>query len=920
MDTRQQQADALLKSLQRSRAGQLKIFLGAAPGVGKTCAMLNAARERQAQGCDLLVGLLETHGRQDTEALLAGLPQLPRRQLDYQGQQLTEFDLDAALAARPQLMLVDELAHTNMPGSRHQRRYQDIAELLDAGIDVYTTLNIQHVESLNDLVLQISGVRVRETVPDEFLDRAGQLVFVDLEPAHLLARLAEGKVYLGETAAQARAQFFQPETLTALRELAIKRVMLHVDAQLKTEQQATARSGAYSIADKLLVLISNRRDQEYLLRAGRRVAEKRQVPWLVVWVDTGALQYQSQQQRLQAAFALARELGAETAVLRGPSTLQTIQPFIVEQRVNAVLVGAGTKRRWQPWRRPLYQQLVKAGLPLEVTVCPNPASPVPVLPARVRGLGQISGYGFGVIAVALCSLLALLLQQVLPNSNLVLVYVMAVVLCGLRYGARPALFTALLSFVSFNYFLTEPYFSLSVNKPQDVATLVFLGVIGAVCGPAASRIRQQFLLLRAANSYSELQREFAFALTLVHSSDQLWQVLTRQLQQALPGELILACWQEQQWQLQSAPQQPLLAVDQAALDWSARHQQPAGRFSETLNASRWSTLPLVVAGQTVAVLLWQCPPAQVAQKPADLRLVQSLLQQTGQVWQRLQLVSALESSRVQAEMEQLRSALLSSVSHDLRSPLSAMMGSAESLLVLERQLSAADRHELLGTILSESQRLDRYIQNLLDMTRLGHGGLKLERDWVEINDILASARQRLKRFFPAQELQIQMDGTVPPLYVHAALLEQAIFNILENAARFSPAGVPVTILVRPEPSVGAGPACCRLEIEDKGPGIAADLREKVFDMFYVVADGDSKKHNTGMGLAICRGMIGAHGGTVRAEAARSGQGSCFVIEIPLSGGGTPVATDLPAATNLPAAPDLPAESQPRVASNLEFSQ
>lgn len=882
MDTRTQQADALLKNLQQGRAGQLKIFLGAAPGVGKTCAMLNAARERQAQGCQLLVGLLETHGRQDTQALLAGLPQLARRQLDYQGQLLTEFDLDAALAARPQLILVDELAHTNVPGSRHQRRYQDIAELLEAGIDVYTTLNIQHVESLNDVVLQISGVRVRETVPDDFIDRAKELVFVDLEPAHLLARLAEGKVYLGETATQARAQFFQPETLTALRELAIKQVMQHVDAQLKTEQQAKARSGAYSIADKLLVLISNRRDQEYLIRAGRRVAEKRQLPWLVVWVDTGALQYQSQQQRLQAAFALARELGAETVVLRGPSTLQTIQPFIIEQRVNAVLVGAGIKRRWQPWRPPLYQQLIKAGLPVAVTVFQNPTTQASVLNAPVWGLGQISGYGFAVIAVALCSVLALLLQQVLPNSNLVLVYVMAVVLCGLKFGARPALFSALLSFLSFNYFLTEPYFSLNVNKPHDVATLIFLGVIGAVCGPAASRLRQQFLLLRAANSYSEFQREFAAELTLVHSSEQLWQVLGRQLQKALPGELVLACRQQQQWQFQPAPRQPLLPVDQAALDWSERHQKPAGRFSDTLNASSWSTLPLLVGEQTIAVLLWQCPPEQVAQKPQDLSLIDSLLQQAGSVWQRLQLAAALESSRVQAEMEQLRSALLSSVSHDLRSPLSAMMGSAESLLVLEQQLSAADRHELLGTILSESQRLDRYIQNLLDMTRLGHGGLKLERDWVEISDILVSARARLKRLFPAQALLLHIDGTVPPLYVHAALLEQAIFNILENAARFSPAGVPITILVRVAPSAGSGPGYCQLEIEDKGPGIAADLREKVFDMFYVVADGDSKKHNTGMGLAICRGMIGAHGGTVRAEAARSGQGSCFIIDLPLS--------------------------------------
>ena len=366
-DSRRQQADALLKNLQQQQGGQLKIFLGAAPGVGKTCAMLNAAKECMQQGVKVTVGLIETHGRTDTEAMLQGFNILPRRELNYHGQQLTEFDLDAALAARPELILVDELAHTNVPGSRHKRRYQDIAELLSAGINVYTTLNVQHIASLNDLVLQISGVRVSETVPDQFIDQAQQLVFVDLAPNHLLDRLAQGKVYLADYAQQAVQQFFQLETLTALREMAMKLVMGHVDSQLKTEQDAKARSSDYLIKDKLLVLISNRRDHEYLIRIGRRMAEKRQTPWLVVWVDTGQLQYQAAQKRLQSAFALARELGAQTEILRGPSTLQTILPYLAEHRINTVLVGAGTKRRFQPWRKPLYQQLINSGLPLEVS-------------------------------------------------------------------------------------------------------------------------------------------------------------------------------------------------------------------------------------------------------------------------------------------------------------------------------------------------------------------------------------------------------------------------------------------------------------------------------------------------------------------------------------------------------------------------
>lgn len=876
IDARSQQADALLKGLQRQQGGQLKIFLGAAPGVGKTCAMLNAAKECVQQGVKVTVGLIETHGRTETEDLLKGFSLLPRRHIHYHEQQLTEFDLDAALAAKPELILVDELAHTNVPGSRHKRRYQDIAELLAAGINVYTTLNVQHIASLNDLVLQISGIRVSETVPDQFIDQAQQLVFVDLAPNHLLERLAQGKVYLADYAQQAAQQFFQLETLTALREMAIKRVMEHVDGQLKTEQVAKARSNDYLIKDKLLVLISNRRDHEYLIRIGRRMAEKRQTPWLVIWVDTGQAQYPAAQKRLQSAFALARELGAQTEILRGPSTLQTILPYLTEHRINTVLVGAGTKRRFQPWRKPLYQQLVNCNLPLEVSVwrAAGRATLPDTPPQPSTTFGQKAGYLYGLLYTAIASIVAVGLSSWLQSGNLALVYVLSVVVCGLKFGARPAIFTALLSFLSFNFFLTEPYYTFFVDKNDDIATLLFMLVIGVVCGPAASRIRQQFLLLKEANRHSELQRDFAQQLTVINQTDELWATLATQLSQALncPVHIVITA---QQQQIMPALKQPLQALDQAMIDWCQRHQQRAGRFSETLNASDWTAFPLTAQDKTIAVLLVQFSSAQQLLRPDDTDLLTSLSQQALNVWQRMQLNTELESAKLKAEMEQLRSALLSSVSHDLRSPLSAMMGSAESLQMLDSQLTAEDRKELLDTIVQESGRLDRYIQNLLDMTRLGHGTLKLERDWVSVADIIGSARQRLKRFFPEVELSYQAEADMPLLYVHAALLEQGIFNILENAAKYSPPGEPVLVFVSHKANI------CRIEIEDSGPGIAESLREKVFDMFYVVADGDSKRHNTGMGLAICRGMIGAHGGTVKADAARVGSGSRFIIDLPL---------------------------------------
>jgi two-component system sensor histidine kinase KdpD len=524
----------------------------------------------------------------------------------------------------------------------------------------------------------------------------------------------------------------------------------------------------------------------------------------------------------------------------------------------------------------LYQRLINSGLPLEVSVYRSgetTESPAVTLPSSST-FGQKAGYAFGLLYTAIASVVALVLEQWLQSGNLVLIFVLAVVICGLKYGARPAIFTALLSFFSFNFFLTEPYFTFNVNKNDDIATLMFMLVIGITCGPAASRIRQQLLLLKEANRYSELQRDFAQQLTVIHQTDELWTVLATQLTQALRCPVHIVSFDGAQ-QFIPALNQQLLALDLAMIEWSKRHQHMAGRFTDTLNASQWTALPLLSQDKTVALVLLQFQANQQVLRPDDRDLIATLSQQAVSVWQRITLNTELESSKLKAEMEQLRSALLSSVSHDLRSPLAAMMGSAESLQVLDQQLSKEDRSELLSTIMLESQRLDRYIQNLLDMTRLGHGTLKLERDWVSVADIIGSAKQRLKRFFPHVEVEYQAEQDLPLLFAHAALLEQGLFNILENAAKYSPEGEPVRVSVSHQGKI------CHIEIEDSGPGIPESLREKVFDMFYVVADGDSKRHNTGMGLAICRGMIGAHGGTVKATSARVGSGSRFIVELPL---------------------------------------
>ncbi|WP_375055159.1 ATP-binding protein [Zobellella sp. DQSA1] len=877
MVDRSDHAEALLQRIKDQESGRLTVFLGAAPGVGKTYAMLGAARERLQQGVDVVVGLVETHGRADTESMLADMAQLPRQSVSYHNTTLSEFDLDGALARHPQLILVDELAHTNVPGSRHKRRYQDIAELLSAGIDVFTTVNIQHLASLNDLVLQITGVRVRETVPDQFVDDAHEILFIDLPPAILIERLQQGKVYLPEYARSALDSFFSPSNLTALRELAMREVMERVDVRLTTELNADAKERSFTIQEKLLVLVSSNSDHEYLIRIGRQIADRRKIPWLVVWVDTGRVARRQASLRLQSAFSLARDLGAETETLRGPSTFQTVVPFIAEHRINTVLVGSGTRNRFRFWRKRLYQQLIESGLPLEVSVIrpPTESSTARSITLNTEKAVGISwkGHVFAALAVTVSTTVAVPLELLVANANLALVYVLAVVATGLKYGWRPAVTASILAFISFNFFLTEPRYTLHVTRQDELTTLIFLFIIALACGPAASRIRRQFILLRDANRYSEAMSLLGQELSVAEDPKAIWRAVHKVISDTLQVECIIVPTgnDAETW---PKPARSFIPVDIAALDWTRRNGQMSGRFSDTLNASEWSIFPIHKDKHTVACVLIKFSESTRILPSGDKALITSITNQTADTWRRTQLVGELEAAQVKTEVEQIRSALLSSVSHDLKSPLAAMMGAAESLRLLDQQLDTQDRHELMDTILQESRRLDSYIQNLLDMTRLGYGTLKIERDWVSIADIVGSALTRLKRYYPNVKTETHFQEAAPVLYVHAALIEQALFNILENAARFTPDNEKIRV------TITAQDGKCIIGIEDKGPGIPEDVREKIFDMFFVVSEGDKKKQNTGMGLAICRGMIGAHGGSIRAMEGTGHTGTKIEVKLP----------------------------------------
>jgi two-component system, OmpR family, sensor histidine kinase KdpD len=875
------QADALLGTLQRRNGGSLKVFLGAAPGVGKTYAMLSAARELRRQGVDIVVGIAETHGRAETEAMLQGLDVLPRRQVVYKDRTIDELDLDALIARKPKIAVVDELAHQNAPGSRHERRYQDIEELLDAGIDVYTTVNIQHLESLNDLVRQLTGVRVRETVPDAFLDRARDLVLIDLPPRELIERLQQGKVYVPEQAASALQAFFSPSNLTALRELAVQQVADRVDADLR--EHMTARgTGPVPIRRRVLVAIDGFDNSEYMVRVTRKLAERRQAPWTVAFVDTGRPDA-TRQKIVDECFALARRLGADVVLLHGTSVVDELLAHASRNAVSTIVIGRTRERPIaRMFNRTLTQQLLQKGAHFELTIVNTPY-------ARARARRQLgestqpdaSAYGREVVLASLTVvggiIVAALSERFLALDDLSMIFITAVLFVAVRARMGVAIYAAIACFVAYNFFFMQPRFTLYISAGQGVVTVSTFLVVALICGRLANRLRMQVLMLRTAQRQTTALQALGQQLATAADEGEVCRAAVNELHKALDAEVMVLVDRDGALLDSIAGTSPGAVLDvtsRAAADWCLRHQHPAGRYTDTLNNASWWCLPMSEGDRTLGVVALR-PAAQERLLPELQTLVIAMVQDVAQALARTRLVDALESSRVQGETERLRTALLSSVSHDLRSPLSAIIGSAESLSVYRDKLSADDQRALAEGILSEGQRLDRYIQNLLDMTRLGHGTLKLDREWVGMDEIIGSAVARLRKLVPGARFAIRIDDGFPLLYVHPALVEQALFNILENAAKFSPPGAPVDV------DVTTVDGNARIDVTDRGPGIPEDERRRIFDMFYSVERGDRGAQGTGLGLTICQGMIGAHGGTVEALPGRDGVGTTIRTTLPL---------------------------------------
>ncbi|MBZ4691328.1 MAG: osmosensitive channel signal transduction histidine kinase [Cereibacter sp.] len=875
--------DALVTQAAREGRGRLKIFIGAAPGVGKTWAMLDDAQRRHAEGADVLAALIETHGRAETQAKLSGLPQLARKPVIYKGRALTEMDLDGLLLRRPALALIDELAHTNADGGRHEKRWQDVEEVLAAGIDVFTTLNIQHIETLNETVARITGVRVRETVPDRVLEIADEIELIDIPPDELLERLRQGKVYPQDQAARALTSFFAKGNLTALRELALRAAADRVDAQLREHMAANAIAGPWPTQERILVCVNESPAAREAIRLAKRSADRARAEWIALNVTQARAENlpDADKDRLAGTLRLAERLGAELATLEAERDVaQAILSYAADRNVKRIVIGRPRPRPF--WAR-LTTEDVAAGLlrhsgQFEITFAAEPDERTTRAGRHLPHVGhEPLAWGDAVLAVILASAFAYAAEQLFPVASLSLIYMTAVVVVASCRGLGPAMATAVLGFFAYNYLFTEPRHSFRVSRQGELLTLGLFLVASLITGNLAARLRAridaQASIADRTNKLYDFSRRVAAAAT---ADDVIWASVSHVATTLRCEAVLLRPSPEGELQVVGGfpPEDRLEIRDQSAAQFAWDKGEPSGHGSDTLPTARWFFLPLVAGERRLGVLGIAYADDRSFGR-TDRRLLDALVDQIALALERLRLTEELSETRLASETERLRAALLSSVSHDLRTPLVTIIGAAGSLADTP-ELSAAARKDLADNIREEGERLDRYVQNLLDMTRIGHGALTLHLAPVDMGELIGAARHRLRAPLRAHRVTADVPDSLPLVLADEVLLEQVLVNVLDNAAKYAPAGSTIAIAAR---RTGAR---LELSIADDGPGIPPEERLRVFDMFYRVTEGDRQRAGTGLGLAICKGLTEAMGGAIWAESASpGGTGTRIVLSLPL---------------------------------------
>ncbi len=865
----------------RARRGRLTIFFGAAPGVGKTYALLEAARAEREAGRDVVVGVVETHGRYDTGALLLGLELLPRRRVMQRGVTLEELDLDAALARKPALVLVDELAHSNAEGSRHAKRHHDVAELLDAGIDVFTSLNVQHIESLSDVVAQVTHVVVRETVPDAVVDGADELRLIDLPPDQLLERLKDGKVYLPDEARRAIEHFFRKGNLLALRELALRRTAERVDAQMQDYRETHGIASTWSVGERLLVCVSPSPFSAQLIRGARRVVGALHADWLAVYVETPTSLRLSAAGRAQAAenLRLAEQLGAETVILSGSNAATETIRYARSRNVTKVVVGKPTHALlWDRLRPSFLDQIVRASGDIDVYVMSG--EDTVSLPEHVTPSRNVPATALAYLAAATSALLATAFSwsafgpQGLADA--VMIYLLGIVLVSLRFGYGPSLLAAVLSVLCFDFFFIPPLFTFAIRDLSHVATFAVMFLVALVISGLTQRVRAQ---AEAAGQREQRTASlYAFSRELAASKqvEDIARIAARHLFDALGMEAALLVPSADRAKVSVAyTGRGALAIDeteQSVADWVWDHERPAGLGTDTLPAARAMYIPLFASRGRVAVLGVRPVDSERLLSPETRQHLSAFANQIASAIERTELAGEARWAQLQMETEQMRSSLLSSVSHDLRTPLAVMTGAASTLL--EDTVDRATRRELSESILLEAQRLNRLIRNLLDMTRLQAGALRVKKEWQPLEEVVGSALNRLEDALAGRAVTTELAADLPLVPLDAVLIEQVLVNLLENAVKYTPSGSPIEIRARTRPGG------VEVSIADRGPGIPAGEEQRIFDKFYRV--NGVQVGGVGLGLAICRGIVMAHGGQLFVEN-REGGGAEFRFQLPDEG-------------------------------------
>jgi two-component system sensor histidine kinase KdpD len=875
--------DALLARIQeeeaRQRRGRLKVFFGAAPGVGKTYAMLEAAREQRADGVDVVVGLVETHGRAETEALLAGLEILPPRRVQYRDTVLREFDLDAALARCPRLVLVDELAHTNAPASRHAKRWQDVLEVLDAGIDVYTTMNVQHLESLNDVVARITGVVVRETVPDSILDQADEIGLIDLPPDDLLERLREGKVYVADQAAEAIRNFFRKGNLIALRELALRRTADRVDADIRLYMRDHAIGTVWPVTERLLVCVGPSPHSARLVRAAKRLAERLGAEWMVVYVETPAQLRlpQAARDRVVLTLRLAESLGARTVTLSGQTMSEEILACARAHNVTKIVVGKPSRGLWRRiFVGSIVDALVQGSGEIDIWVISGEAEGGPPTPLRARRAAtDWAGYGRAAAIVALATGLAWLMFPYFEQSNLIMVYLMGVIAVATRRGRGPSILASILSVAAFDFFFVPPYLTFAVSDTQYLVTFGVMLLVALVISGLTIRIRAQAAAARQREQRTAALYAMSRELASTRGVDELLAIAVRHVSEVFRGQVVvllseaegrLAPWSGGQFSLD--------AREVGVARWVYDHRQPAGLGTTTLPGAEALYLPLIAPRGPVGVLGVRPADPRALEAPEQLHQLETFANQTALAIERARLADEAREAQVRIESERLRTSLLSSVSHDLRTPLAAITGAVSTILESGDRLDATTRRELLESARDEADRLNRLVQNLLEMTRLQSGALELRRQWHSMEELIGAALRRLARRLAGRRVSTRVPLDLPLVEMDAVLVEQVLINLLDNAAKHTPPGTPIDVIAT------ATDEAVTVEVADRGPGLPPGQEDRAFEPFYRSEPASGR--GTGLGLAICQGIVRAHGGRIWAQNLPGG-GVAFLFTLPVTG-------------------------------------